>query len=38
MVETYGWEINFKRADEIQPQIEQWAEDLTPVFEEIMNG
>lgn len=38
MVETYGWEINFKRADEIQPQIEQWAKDLMPVFEEIMNG
>ena len=31
-----GLEINFKRADEIQPEIEAWADQLRPIFEEIL--
>ena len=31
-----GLEINFKRAEEIQPEIEAWADQLRPVFEEIL--
>lgn len=37
-VEGYGWEINFVRGSEMQPKIEAWAEELAPVFQEILNA
>lgn len=36
--EGLGFEVVFKAADEIQPQIEGWAEQLQPVFEEILTA
>lgn len=38
LVEGYGWEINFVRGSEMQPKIEAWAEELAPVFQEILNA
>ena len=32
-----GLEIDFRYADEIQPDIELWAEQLQPIFDELIN-
>ena len=33
-----GLEIDFRYANEIQPDVETWAEQLIPVFEEMLQG